>query len=889
MFSSFTSFLPTSLRDTQRVTPPVQQEEEQPRLGVVKPLPEPTEEAEPQPSQKPKRERERRHANEVFVIVRPPPAKSNHPLNLQVQLVPPHSKAVLPRSSTEFDPSQSTPLYRTSTNHSQESSTTYASTTSFSSGASTATSSTSSTRRAIVPLYNLQAHNVLPNVIVDAGTDAKVAKFQKRGMELVNLVLLEPVEVWPDPNAAVMSAAVTGTTLSVPIVGPEASTSTLGRLSVDEMGFAQIHTRAGTATGRSVAAFLAAPVRSSSSRPTTPEVPAVITAASSSSSLPSASHRVDQTKYPEISAKQESHYPPPASDVLSPNSGKRTIFGRIFKKNGKEVSLVGSPPPTPLPSVLGNANKRQPLSAHSQSPPVRRETRDSPDGPNSQNHTPTQLQHMVTPTPHQHPYLGSKAAPASAGNKRASGIRGPWLLGSPSSIKSPSQPQSPLAAAFSSLGMKRRSVLHPGQEGEGSPSINLNEAQDEVAGSSQPTSALALTGVPQSNQAQPQPPQSVLGVQPTRCVVPSTVVTASRSYRRYQSRSPDDGSVEGADANDSVNGGKPLKDKDDKRDKVLSRVYMYVWLARKWMKRRPSPPQQINHKQENTRFGLGLPIGGSGKGLGLDTTWVHSFKGHEFGVEETVEVRLEWKRGSIGTNLKKKQNDVSNDGAAAGAEEDAECRKRRNEERRSHSRQREEPKAATRVETIDVGSVERNRKRSSSSISSARAAVKRWSLLSHQSRSTASEDGDGDEDLGDESDPEDSETPWVCTLKVRRTNIAAAKEVGRGRSKGKAAGGGSEDTVNNWENKQVLKIKVGTLSPTPHHPKVVAMLKVPFPLPDVQVERLEAVKRGGLGEFLISPVYTVINENYLRLCLVFDRLCTSIVLFRSIPTVRGGS
>ncbi len=30
----------------------------------------------------------------------------------------------------------------------------------------------------IIPLYNLQAHNVLTNVIVDAGTDAKIAKFQ---------------------------------------------------------------------------------------------------------------------------------------------------------------------------------------------------------------------------------------------------------------------------------------------------------------------------------------------------------------------------------------------------------------------------------------------------------------------------------------------------------------------------------------------------------------------------------------------------------------------------------------------------------------------------------------------------------------------------------------
>lgn len=47
----------------------------------------------------------------------------------------------------------------------------------------------------IIPLYNLQAHNVLTNVIVDAGTDAKIAKFSKRGIEIIGLAVLEPVEL----------------------------------------------------------------------------------------------------------------------------------------------------------------------------------------------------------------------------------------------------------------------------------------------------------------------------------------------------------------------------------------------------------------------------------------------------------------------------------------------------------------------------------------------------------------------------------------------------------------------------------------------------------------------------------------------------------------------
>ena len=52
----------------------------------------------------------------------------------------------------------------------------------------------------IIPLYNLQAHNVMTNVIVDAGTDAKIAKFHKRGIELIDLAFLEPVEVWGEKD-----------------------------------------------------------------------------------------------------------------------------------------------------------------------------------------------------------------------------------------------------------------------------------------------------------------------------------------------------------------------------------------------------------------------------------------------------------------------------------------------------------------------------------------------------------------------------------------------------------------------------------------------------------------------------------------------------------------
>ena len=133
-----------------------------------------------------------------FIVVRPPPAKSNHPLNLQVQLVPPQSRDRDRTRSIDISSSsqdhEDNNLTRTSSNRSDVSMySAYSSVTSFNSVSS---SSTTSSRRMIIPLYNLQAHNVMTNVIVDAGTDAKVAKFQKRGLEILGLAFLEPIEVF---------------------------------------------------------------------------------------------------------------------------------------------------------------------------------------------------------------------------------------------------------------------------------------------------------------------------------------------------------------------------------------------------------------------------------------------------------------------------------------------------------------------------------------------------------------------------------------------------------------------------------------------------------------------------------------------------------------------
>lgn len=122
--------------------------------------------------------RRKRYAPELLVIVRPPPHISNNPMNLQIQLVTPKSN----RQSTASDGG----LSRSSSIHSDHS-LGQASNLSLHS----TTSQITSGGRKLIPLYNLQYHNVLTTAITDAGTDARIAKFTKRGLEIQNLITLE--------------------------------------------------------------------------------------------------------------------------------------------------------------------------------------------------------------------------------------------------------------------------------------------------------------------------------------------------------------------------------------------------------------------------------------------------------------------------------------------------------------------------------------------------------------------------------------------------------------------------------------------------------------------------------------------------------------------------
>ena len=90
------------------------------------------------------------------------------------------------------------------------------------------------------------------------------------------------------------------------------------------------------------------------------------------------------------------------------------------------------------------------------------------------------------------------------------------------------------------------------------------------------------------------------------------------------------------------------------------------------------------------------------------------------------------------------------------------------------------------------------------------------SQTSHSiSRATAAEESesvsDHTYDSGAETDPEDSETPWTCSLWIRRTGE---------------------------------RIPLATLTPAPHHPKVIGILKIPVGLRPVSLGFENALERG---------------------------------------------
>jgi hypothetical protein len=292
---------------------------------------------------------------------------------------------------------------------------------------------------------------------------------------------------------------------------------------------------------------------------------------------------------------------------------------------------------------------------------------------------------------------------------------------------------------------------------------------------------------------------------------------------------------------------------------------MYVWFVRKWLKRKDRSSFIGNIFDEEGNGGVLGVVRGSAKSPGsLLASGV---------VSEGVEVRFEWRRaggkaktrrGRLGPRRSRGSlfvRDTDGDeGEKMGGERDGIKERDMEVERKQANRLSviSHQSISTNMSISEEGSPQREK----DGRSKTRGRERRMS------RDGRTKERDLDvEDAGGDSDPEDSETPWVCTLKIRRAGTASTAATAssrlrppQGDGEWSPGGGGtiplSSRTVEGREElgmippspqSQVLRVKVGTLSPTPHHPKVVGMLKVPFPLPDIEVERMVMTKRS-MGE-----------------------------------------
>jgi len=234
---------------------------------------------------------------------------------------------------------------------------------------------------------------------------------------------------------------------------------------------------------------------------------------------------------------------------------------------------------------------------------------------------------------------------------------------------------------------------------------------------------------------------------------------------------------------------------------------MYVWVVRRWLKGHDS----------SIIGGMIGKIGAQVPGIGQ--------MGTSTGL---VEVRFEWKRGKTSAGRNKKKVPRGRKAITNEAGNTAENRRD--------------------SMLINASNTSLARIESPAAVDAHLPTMKqrnRLSQISHHSISTtqtSEEDRErerarGSDDAGDESDPEDTETPWTCTLKISRA-VPLSPRTPTPASSRLEGGRKALDAVD-----QVIRTKLATLSPTPHHPKVVAMLKVPFPLPDIEVDNLLVRKR----------------------------------------------
>lgn len=808
----------------------------------------------------------------------------------------------------------------------------------------------------------------MPNVIVDAGTDAKIAKFLKRGIELIDLALLEPVEVWGEGGrerdarreSVRIVADETGASMVVNASGGRVIPSSKGTLlRPAESGLitpsatssaTSLHSHMALSDGNASYSTVQTPIPqhlssqmatdrhhystppSSNVAPATVNPPPISYSNSSSSNNPTPMPPSSPVSMASIPL---TIMPSPTSPAPGSASSKRNLFNKLFNRKQIGSNLL-SPPGLVSPGSPGQPYSQQHSLAQSQMPPIITTTGcDQPElevspsptfvsfalshgpvtntvvddviatgmdrsfssrsdsmqkrsapppalierdlsgsdltPPTEQQTTPTQksiaswakmkIPMVSAPIPGtveiargerekgygKYTSLASITSPlkSTLKNRLSSAVLMGGGGGGPQSNSQangsglnvddfplPSKkkgrdrdrdasPQPSLGSLVGNMSSNGSADSHGGNGGGavGFGGSGNGHTSQQVATTQAQTQSEIMMNLRQQ-QLQLRPP--ILGIQPTfvsSLEIPSTEIP------------------------DPIFG---------------QRALMYVWLVRRWMKKSHSRLSGLGDSAAGFLGGVvdGLKVDkdkerGKRKEKHKNKSSSGDFRDGLGAVTAPlmyggVEVRFEWKRAKAGkeksrSGKKKSRTMRGRTGTMDDerAESDGEV-----ETSRTRERGRDDGNERGSMRGSDGGGLTKTKERLKSE------EKKKYRMSTGSLSSTSEMDGSGLKKMSstignnqyddEDSDPEDSDTPWICTLKLRK-------------GAGHGAGGSSLNLTVDAQTQtpilqtQVLRIKVGTLSPTPHHPKVVAMLKVPFPLPDVEVERMGVVKRRGIN------------------------------------------
>ena len=801
----------------------------------------------------------------------------------------------------------------------------------------------------------------MTNVIVDAGTDAKIAKFQKRGIELIDLALLEPVEVWGeggrerDARRESMRIVADEMGASV-VVNAGGGRGAAGNLSPKSFtSFLQPEGPAAPSTKSSATSLHSQMVNSATQTPipqhlvsqtlamdpNTLPAPDILPVSQSNSDSISSNNPMRPVSPASLTSMSLTMMSPPASPAPGP---KRKLFNKLFNKKQNSSNLLSpsgsgipgspgqqqsfaqsqsqspltitpqdvealpspafasftlSPAPVTNKIIISSADRSfgsrsNSMKRRSHPPPALAEplpvTPFSRSGvgvpsispPFEQQKTPTQMSVTAggaktktktntatsppTPTPSTVEVREKETEKGQGRGVSLATITSPFRSSLKSRLSSVvmggggSQPNSQVHDNGSNIDKFPTPSIIKGSDKDPSPRTSLgsfdksrsrsslvcassiNDSADSHGGvgfnanggigQATPAQAELMMNLRQQ-QLQLRPP--VLGIQPT--FVSSNPSSTSTNANPLSVLSPDGSSAMTTETPDLFG----------------QRALMYVWLVRRWMKKRPSTLGGLSGLGDSAVGFLGDVVGGL-KGekekdkrkkdkdkkrnsedlvpgpphTGLTTVTAPLMYGG-------VEVRFEWKRARAkergGSRKKKTRSGRGRTGTEVGrAESDGEIEA-------STERDDRDERGSIRGGAPQSKTKERLKYEEKKKFRMSTGSINSFTANSVMDGAEFETKKGNQYDDGEDSDPEDSETPWICTLKLRRGATAAAA--------GTPTPGNTQPQPPVLQTR-VLRIKVGTVSPTPHHPKVVAMLKVPFPLPDIEVERMGVIKRQGV-------------------------------------------